>query len=392
MNNINKMNTKQISLLQVLPHLNSGGMVSGAIEVSNFLKKKGGNSIIVSSGGFREKEVLRNGGIFIDLPVDTKNPFSIYKNKKRLIKLIKKYNVNIIHARSRAPAWSAYWASKVSEIPFITTFHGTYGTENLFKKKYNSVMVKGDYVIAISKFIKMHIKKEYNKVDNVFVIPRGINENIFSPEKVSAERIISAAKKMKTDEFQKTILMPGRLTSWKGHEIAIRSLSLIKEHNIKLVILGDLQKRFKYKRYLENLVFHLGLNNKVLFLDETRDLPSFMMLADLVISCSTKPEAFGRTILEAQAMGRPVLAFNHGGSVELINENKNGILSPALDIDIFAENILKSLSLSMKDRKKISKESVEKVNSKYLTSMMCKKTISLYKSLILEKNEKNFSN
>ncbi len=392
MNNINKMNTKQISLLQVLPHLNSGGMVSGAIEVSNFLKKKGGNSIIVSSGGFREKEVLRNGGIFIDLPVDTKNPFSIYKNKKRLIKLIKKYNVNIIHARSRAPAWSAYWASKVSEIPFITTFHGTYGTENLFKKKYNSVMVKGDYVIAISKFIKMHIKKEYNKVDNVFVIPRGINENIFSPEKVSAERIISAAKKMKTDEFQKTILMPGRLTSWKGHEIAIRSLSLIKEHNIKLVILGDLQKRFKYKRYLENLVFHLGLNNKVLFLEETRDLPSFMMLADLVISCSTKPEAFGRTILEAQAMGRPVLAFNHGGSVELINENKNGILSPALDIDIFAENILKSLSLSMKDRKKISKESVEKVNSKYLTSMMCKKTISLYKSLILEKNEKNFSN
>jgi len=335
---------------------------------------------------------LRNGGIFIDLPVDTKNPFSIYKNKKRLIKLIKKYNVNIIHARSRAPAWSAYWASKVSEIPFITTFHGTYGTENLFKKKYNSVMVKGDYVIAISKFIKMHIKKEYNKVDNVFVIPRGINENIFSPEKVSAERIISAAKKMKTDEFQKTILMPGRLTSWKGHEIAIRSLSLIKEHNIKLVILGDLQKRFKYKRYLENLVFHLGLNNKVLFLEETRDLPSFMMLADLVISCSTKPEAFGRTILEAQAMGRPVLAFNHGGSVELINENKNGILSPALDIDIFAENILKSLSLSMKDRKKISKESVEKVNSKYLTSMMCKKTISLYKSLILEKNEKNFSN
>ena len=213
-------------------------------------------------------------------------------------------------------------------------------------------MVKGDYVIAISKFIKMHIKKEYNKVDNVFVIPRGIDEKIFSPDKVTAERIISAAKKMKTDEFKKTILMPGRLTSWKGHEIAIRSLSLIKEHNIKLVILGDLQKRFKYKRYLENLVFQLGLNNKVLFLEETRDLPAFMMLADLVISCSTKPEAFGRTILEAQAMGRPVLAFNHGGSVELINENKNGILSPVLDIDKFAENILKSLSLSMKDRKK----------------------------------------
>ena len=233
-------------------------------------------------------------------------------------------------------------------------------------------MIKGDYVIAISKFIKMHIEKEYNKTDNVFVIPRGIDEKIFSPEKVTTERIISAAKKIKTDDFKKTILMPGRLTSWKGHEIAIRALSLIKEHNLKLIILGDLQRRFKYKRYLEKLVFQLGVSNKVTFLEATRDLPAFMMLADLVISCSTKPEAFGRTILEAQAMGRPVLAFNHGGSVELINENKNGILSPVLDTNIFAQNILRSLSLSMKDRKKISKESIKRVNNKYLTSIMCK--------------------
>ena len=192
---LNKINTKQICLLQVLPHLNSGGMISGAIEISNFLQKNGGTSIIVSSGGFRRNEVLRNNASLIHLPVETKNPFYIYKNKIQLIKIIKKFNVNIIHARSRAPAWSSYWASKFTKTPFITTFHGTYGTENLLKKKYNSVMLKGDYVIAISKFIKAHIEKEYSKSNNVLVIPRGIDEKIFSPKKVTVARIISAAKK-----------------------------------------------------------------------------------------------------------------------------------------------------------------------------------------------------
>ena len=392
MSNLNKINTKQICLLQVLPHLNSGGMVSGAVEISNFLKNKGGKSIIVSSGGYREQELLKNDASIIHLPVETKNPFLIYLNKNRLKKIILKYNVNIVHARSRAPAWSAYLAAKETKTTFITTFHGTYGTENLVKKKYNSVMLKGDYTIAISKFIKKHIEKEYKKSNNIFVVARGINEKVFSPKSVTTARIISAAKKIKTDEFKKTILMPGRLTSWKGHQIAIRALSLIEDNNIKLVILGDMQKRFKYKSNLEKLTLELGLNDKVLFLEQTRDLPAYLMLADLVISCSTKPEAFGRTILEAQAMGRPVLAFNHGGSVELIKENKNGILSPVSDIEEFAKNINKSLTLSLKEREKISNESIKMVNQKYLTSNMCKKTINLYKKLIYKKNEKNFSN
>ena len=163
---LNKINTKQLRLLQVLPHLNSGGMVSGAIEISNFLKKNGATSIIVSSGGYRENEVLRNNANLIYLPVETKNPFFIYRNKNSLIKVIKKFNVNVIHARSRAPAWSSYWASKFTNTPFITTFHGTYGTESLLKKKYNSVMLKGDIVIAISRFIKDHIHKKMD-IDDV---------------------------------------------------------------------------------------------------------------------------------------------------------------------------------------------------------------------------------
>ena len=382
MNSFNKINTKQICLLQVLPHLNSGGLVSGAIEIANFVKAKGGKSILVSSGGFRENEVLKNNCISIHLPLDTKNPLTIYKNKKRLINIIEKYRVNIVHARSRAPAWSAYLATKKLNVSFITTFHGTYGLENFLKRKYNEIMLKGKYVIAISKFIKEHIRSEYKKTKNVYVVPRGINESFFSPENVTTARIIATAKKIKTDEFKKTILMPGRLTSWKGHEIAIRSISLLNDNNIKLIVLGDSQNRIRYKKKLKKLVAKLGLNNNVLFLEQTRDLPAFMMLADLVISCSTKPEAFGRTILEAQAMGRPVLAFNHGGSVELIKENKNGILSKPLDIKEFADNIRKCLSMTLNERQKLSSESVRNVRKKYLTTLMCEKTLNLYKDLL----------
>lgn len=382
MNILNKINTKQICLLQVLPHLNSGGLVSGAIEIANFVKAKGGKSILVSSGGFRETEVLKNNCISIHLPMDTKNPLTIYKNKKRLINIIEKYRVNIVHARSRAPAWSAYLATKKLKVSFITTFHGTYGLENFLKRKYNEIMLKGRYVIAISKFIKEHIKSEYKKTKNVYVVPRGINESFFSPENVTAARIIATAKKIKTDEFKKTILMPGRITSWKGHEIAIRAISLLNDNNIKLIILGDSQNRIRYKKNLKKLVAKLGLNNNVLFLEQTRDLPAFMMLADLVISCSTKPEAFGRTILEAQAMGRPVLAFNHGGSVELIKENKNGTLSKPLDIKEFSDNIRKCLTMTLNERQKLSIESIRNVRKKYLTTMMCEKTLNLYKDLL----------
>ena len=382
MNSFNKINTKQICLLQVLPHLNSGGLVSGAIEIANFVKAKGGKSILVSSGGFRENEVLKNNCISIHLPLDTKNPLTVYKNIKRLINIIEKYRVNIVHARSRAPAWSAYLATKKLNISFITTFHGTYGLENFLKKKYNEIMLKGRYVIAISKFIKEHIRIEYKKTKNIYVVPRGINESFFSPENVTAARIIATAKKIKTDEFKKTILMPGRLTSWKGHEIAIRAISLLNDNNIKLIVLGDSQNRISYKKKLKKLVAKLGLNNNVLFLEQTRDMPAFMMLADLVISCSTKPEAFGRTILEAQAMGRPVLAFNHGGSVELIKENKNGILSKPLDIKEFADNIRKCLSMTLNERQKLSSESIRNVRKKYLTTLMCEKTLNLYKDLL----------
>ena len=387
-----KTNTKQIAVMQVLPHLNSGGLVSGAVEVAKELVNSNFKSLIVSSGGYKEYEILSNESILEKLPVHSKNIFTIINNTKKLIDLAIKYNIHLIHARSRAPAWSAYFAAKELNLPFVTTFHGTYGTENFFKKKYNSIMLKGHAIIAISKFIKQHIQGEYGITQNIHVIPRGVNTNIFSPKKVSSARLINAAKKISIEGNDQIILLPGRLTSWKGHKLAVKAISRLKVKTYKLVFIGDLQGRVKYRNELINLATTLNIANKVIFINHTRDLPSYLMLSDLVLSCSTKPEAFGRTVLEAQAMGKPVIAFNHGGSVELINDNENGTLCKVADINDLAENIEKVLRWSIYKRKVLSKKSISNVNKKYLTKFMCEKTLNLYVKLIKNFREKNINN
>ena len=387
-----KKNTKQIAVMQVLPHLNSGGLVSGAVEVAKELVNSNFKSLVVSSGGYKENEILRNKSISEKLPVHSKNIFTIFSNKKKLIDLAIKYNIHLIHARSRAPAWSAYFAAKELNLPFVTTFHGTYGTENFLKKKYNSIMLKGNAIIAISKFIKQHIQGEYGVNKNIYVIPRGVNTNIFSPKKVSSARLINAAKKIGIEGNDQIILLPGRMTNWKGHKLAVKAISRLKVKNFKLVFIGDLQGRVKYKNELINLATTFNVANKVIFINHTRDLPSYLMLSDLVLSCSTKPEAFGRTVLEAQAMGKPVIAFNHGGSVELINDNENGTLCKIADINDLAINIEKVLQWSIYKRKVLSKKSISNVNKKYLTKFMCKKTLSLYIKLIKNFREKNINN
>ena len=387
----NKINTKKIAVMQVLPHLNSGGLVSGAVEVARELNNNNFKSVVVSSGGFKENELLRYNSLLEILPVHSKNIFSILQNKKKIIELAIKHNISLIHVRSRAPAWSAYWAAKELNLPFVTTFHGTYGTNGLLKKKYNSIMLKGDAIIAISKFIKKHIEDEYNLKRNVHIIARGVNVDIFSPKKVTSARLVNAAKKIKMESDAKIILLPGRLTDWKGHKLAIKAISKLKIENFKLVIIGDVQGRDKYKNELIKLASSLKVGNKVIFIDHTRDLPSYLMLSDLVLSCSTKPEAFGRTVLEAQAMGRPVIAFNHGGSIELIKDNQNGTLCKVADINDLVRNIEKNLNLSPYKRKVLANKSTANVRKKYLTSFMSEKTLKLYKKLIKSFSEKNFN-
>ncbi len=375
----------KMSVLQVLPHLNSGGLVSGAIEVATALKKNNLDSVVFSSGGFRENEILKSGTILEKGPVGSKNIFTILSNKKKIIELVNKYNIKIIHARSRAPAWSSYFAAKELNIPFVTTFHGTYGLENFLKKKYNKIMLKADAIIAISQFIKKHISDNYGVKDKIHVIPRGVNSNIFSPKSVTTARIVAMAKKSKALDDEKVILMPARLTEWKGHKLAITALKSIKNKKVKLLIVGDVQNRNKYKNELINLAKNLKVQNKLVFLDHLRDMPALYMISDVVLSCSTKPEAFGRTVLEAQAMGRPVVAFNHGGSVELIQDNENGILTEVGNINELSISLDRVLDLTYNKRNIISKLSIRNVKKKYLTDMMTNKTLNVYKELIKKK-------
>jgi len=382
---------KNYRILQVLPHLNSGGLVSGAIEISNALQKSGHISYVASNGGRREREIIREGGIVLLLPLASKNPITIFRNIYRLSKIIQKNKIDIIHARSRAPAWSAYFAAKKMNIPFITTFHGTYSIKGKWKKKYNSVMTKGDKVIAISNFIKKHILNNYNiNHQKVVTIHRGINLDTFNHLKVSDERLISFCKKFNIPEDNFVILLPGRITRWKGHKTLIEAVAMLGREDIVCLFVGDIQGRNKYYNELNSLIDKLGLTNNFRIIENQIDMAAIYKLADVVISASTEPEAFGRVVAEAQAMGRPTVAVNHGGGPEIIINNVTGWLFKSGDAIDLSDKILKAIDLDDLERKNMASKAIERTSLNFNNDTMCFKTLEIYSDLINRniKNEK----
>ena len=382
---------KNYRVLQVLPHLNSGGLVSGAIEISNALQKSGHISYVASNGGRREREIIREGGIVLLLPLASKNPITIFRNIYRLSKIIQKNKIDIIHARSRAPAWSAYFAAKKMNIPFITTFHGTYSIKGKWKKKYNSVMTKGDKVIAISNFIKKHILNNYNiNHQKVVTIHRGINLDTFNHLEVSDERLISFCKKFNIPEDNFVILLPGRITRWKGHKTLIEAVAMLGREDIVCLFVGDIQGRNKYYNELNSLIDKLGLTNNFRIIENQIDMAAIYKLADVVISASTEPEAFGRVVAEAQAMGRPTVAVNHGGGPEIIINNVTGWLFKSGDAIDLSDKILKAIDLDDLERKNMASKAIERTSLNFNNDTMCFKTLEIYSDLINRniKNEK----
>ncbi|HIG09092.1 MAG TPA: glycosyltransferase [Alphaproteobacteria bacterium] len=377
------LDIKNYSVLQVLPHLNSGGLVSGAVEISKALQKAGMNSFVASEGGRREREITREGAKVIKLSLESKNPLTIILNSYKLSKIIKKYKINIIHARSRAPAWSAYFAAKKMGIPFVTTFHGTYSKKNNFKKKYNSVMVKGERVIAISKFINNHILSNYNIVkDKLVTIHRGIDIDNFDYLKVSNERLIAFSKKFNIPEDIFVVLLPGRITRWKGHTLLIEAIAMLERPDIMCLFVGDLQGRKKYFKELQLLIDKFNKKNNFRIINNQIDMAAIYKLADVVVSASLDPEAFGRVVAEAQAMGRPTLAANHGGASEIIIDGVTGWLFKAGDAIDLANKINKALSLRQDDRKKMAINAIERIKLNFNNEMMCVKTLKVYEELV----------
>lgn len=373
-------------VLQVLPSLVTGGVERGTVDVAAAVVGAGGTAIVASAGGPMVRELERAGAVHVTLPVDSKNPVTMIANIGRLARLIRDRDVDIVHARSRAPAWSAYFAARRMKRPFVTTFHGTYGHANAAKRAYNRVMLKGDRVIAISNFIADHVRGVYGvEDDRIRVIHRGIDFNVFAPDAVTPERLIGLAEHWRITEGMPVIMLPGRLTAWKGQRLLIEALSRLGRNDIRCLIVGSDQGRSQYRRSLDSLIEARKLTGIVQVAEHCRDMPAAYMLADVVVSASTDPEAFGRVAAEAQAMGRPVVASDHGAARETVLPGRTGILFTPGDPDALALALAESLSLTSKQREDLALEAIGHIRDNFGKIDMCEKVLALYRELMQER-------
>ncbi len=379
-----KNKDKKPVVLQVLPELNQGGVELGTIEIASELQKQGIKNFVASAGGRMAYNLERLKVPHFTLPLKTKNPFKLWLNYRRLVKIIKQNGINIVHARSRAPAWSAYWAAHKTGAKFLTTFHGTYGLGPWgIKKIYNRVMTYGDLVIAISNHIKQHILKNYKcDEEKIRLIHRCVNVENFDVAKVSAERMIKLMEEFQLPEDKPIILLIGRLTRWKGQRLMIDALEKIKEKDFFCVFVGDDQGRDYYTRELKEAIASKGMEGRFAFIRNVTDVPAMMMISDIVVSASTEPEAFGRIAAEGEAMGRIVVASNIGGSLENLIDGKTGRHFEAGNADSLASALTWALDLSTAEREKIGQAASEFVRENFTKQIMCDKTIAVYNELV----------
>ncbi|MBE6451762.1 MAG: glycosyltransferase family 4 protein [Alphaproteobacteria bacterium] len=379
-----KTKEKKPVVLQVLPELNQGGVELGTIEIATELQKQGIKNFVASAGGRMAYNLDRIKVPHFTLPLKTKNPIKLWLNYRRLVKIIKENGINIVHARSRAPAWSAYWAAKKTGAKYLTTFHGTYGLgPKGIKKAYNKVMTYGDLVIAISNHIKEHILKNYKCDESkIRLIHRCVNMENFDINNISAERMIKLMEEHHLPEDKPIILLIGRLTRWKGQKLLIEALEKIKEKDFFCVFVGDDQGRTYYTEELKETIVQKGMEGRFSFIRHISDVPAMMMISDVVVSASIEPEAFGRIAAEGEAMGRIVVASNIGGSLENLVDGKTGKHFVSGDAQSLAEALTWALELSTDQREKIGKNAIEYVKNNFTKEIMCNKTIAVYNELV----------
>lgn len=380
------MSAKPPTILQILPSLRSGGVERGTIEIAQAISKTGWKALVASSGGAMVPQVSYVGGSHITLPVGSKNPLQLWKNVALLENTIKEHGIDLIHARSRAPAWSAYYAAKRCGIPFMTTFHGVYGLSPSIKKYYNEIMVKGERVIAISNFIVEHLKHAYH-VDpfKIRLIHRGVDVTVFSPAKVAPQRMAALVKEWRLPEDKKVILFPGRFSRWKGQANVLKALAKQEVRDFYCVLMGDDVGHPQYRKELEALAVSLGLEGSIKMVGSTPYMPEAYMLSDVVLAPSIEPEAFGRVPVEAQAMGKPVISTNHGGALETVLQGETGWLVAPGDIDALSDAIRTAMSLTPEQKDAMAHTALAHVNENFTTQRMAEKTLNTYWELIKDR-------
>ena len=382
--------SSNLKVLQVIPKLGYGGAETGCYDIAHYLPENGCKSFIVTSGGELTKFINKEKVKLIKLPVQSKNPLLIIFNTLALIFIIIFNNISIVHARSRAPAWSCLFATKITRRKFVTTFHGTYNFNNKIKKFYNSVMVKSNLIIAGSNFIFSHIKNNYSDYldikNKLLVIFRGINVDYFDPTTKTEIEEKKLLKNWGIVENKKIILLPGRLTSWKGQELFLEAINMV---NIQLgyeafyaVILGSDQGRDLFKKKLIRLSEQYRMTRQVKFIDHCKDMALAYKVSDIIISASIEPEAFGRVAVEAQSMEKVIIASDIGGSNETVIDEKTGYLFEAGNANSLSKKILKVLNLDDTTIKTIGTEGRKNIVNKFNVEKMCFSTYSEYKKLI----------
>ncbi len=372
-------------MLQVLPALNTGGVERGTCDMAAAIMEAGWRAIVASAGGPMTRELERAGALHVTLPLDSKNPLTMRSNAAKLVELIRKWKVDLVHARSRAPAWSALWASERARIPLITTFHGTYNIQNAFKRQYNAVMTKGARIIAISEFISEHMLAEYGcSMERVRIIPRGVDIRSFDPDAVSHERVVKLSTSWRLADGAPVIMLPGRLTRWKGQTVLIDAMARLGRRDVQAVLVGADQGRTAYREELEQRIGKYGLEGIVRIVDHCNDMPAAYMLADVVVSASTDPEAFGRVVAEAGAMGRPIIVSGHGGAREIVVDGVTGWLTPPADSSALAEALQHALSLPLAARKDLAAQAIAHVRARYTKEKMCAATLRVYEEVLAE--------
>ena len=380
---------KKTVVMQILPALESGGVERGTIDIAKALKKADFEPIVVSKGGILVYQLREAGIKHIELPVHSKNPITIYFNNKKLAKLIKENNVDIIHVRSRAPMWSSYFACKKTATKLVATVHGTYSLKfwkwKIFppKRAYNSIMLKADAVIAVSDFIKNYLSQNYSEYREAktTVIQRGADLGYFNYAKVSKNRIIDLSKKWHLPDDKKIILMPARFTAWKGHEFLIEALTKVKS-DFLCVMVGSDHGHKQFRKKLEGKIIDKKLEGKVRIVGVCKDMPTAYALSHLAVCPSVRAEAFGRIAIEAQASNRIIIATKIGGALETIIDGKTGFLVEVGDVEGFAKVIDQVLEMPKDEADKIGIDARKNVTDNFSNEKMCNETLKVYASLL----------
>jgi glycosyltransferase involved in cell wall biosynthesis len=382
--------SSELKVLQVIPKLGYGGAETGCYDLAHYLHENNCTSFIATSGGDLIKFIDKKKVKLFRLPVHSKNPLIIIFNTFALVFIILVNDISIVHARSRAPAWSCFLATKITRKKFVTTFHGTYNFNNSIKKFYNSIMVRSNLIIAGSNFIFSHINKNYSKYlgakKKLLVIFRGINVDYFDPSTTTETQEKQLLIDWQIDKSKKIILLPGRLTSWKGQESFIEALSLVNKElgydSFYGVILGSDQGRNVYKKKITRLVEQHRLTNQLKFIEHCKNMPVAYKISDLIVSASIEPESFGRVAVEAQSMKKPILASDIGGSNETVENGKTGFLFEAGNPVSLSNKILEILKLDESTLKSMGNEGRKNIIKKFNVEKMCFSTYSEYKKLL----------